>query len=117
MAETVGKYILEEELKDGVEYCQRSKSFRLKLNMAMTSLPANVSRALKACTKEMVTMFAGKKTRIRILPAALLEGKMIHDLRALCLTYSFKDWSIRMLGEITERREKLGKDFYKQIQR
>ena len=115
MAETVAQHILEEDLKDAIEYCQKSRSFRLK--MLMSSLPENVCKALKGCSKEMVTKFAGKKTRIRMMDSDLLEGDMLKDLKALGQSYNFTDLALRMLDEREERREKLGREFYKQIKR
>ena len=115
MAETVAQHMLEEGLKDAVEYCQRSRSFRLKI--PMSGLPGNVSKALKGCSKEMVTMFAGKKTRLRVMDSALLEGDVLKDLKALGQSYNFTDLALRMLDEREERREKLGREFYKQIKR
>ena len=49
MAEEVAQYILEGDMNDAVEYCPKSDSFKLKIQMS--ALPATVSQALKGCTK------------------------------------------------------------------
>ena len=112
-AEQVVKYILDENLKEAVEYCPKSKSFKLKLKM--TTLPPLVSRALKGCTKESVLVFGGAKGRVRVLPANLLEGKILSDMKALGQSSNFTDAVIRMLEERDLRMEQMGRDFYKQI--
>ena len=112
-AEQVGKYILDENLKEAVEYCPKSGNFRLKLKR--TTLPPLVSRALKRCTKESVTIFGGAKGRVRVLAANLLEGKILSDMKALGQSCNFADAVIRMLEERDMRMEQMGRDFYKQI--
>ena len=115
MAETVGQYILDHHLDTTVEYSAKMKHFKLK--MPTTSIPPEISKALKGCTKETVTNFAGRKGRVRILAACLLQGKVLSDLKSLGQSHDFTDCVMRYLDEKTEKKENLGKEFYKQIER
>ena len=115
MAETVGQYLIDQHLDNTVEYSAKMKHFKLK--MPTTSIPREISKAIKECTKETVTNFAGKKSRVRILAASLLQGKVLSDLISLGQSHDFTDCVERYLDEKTEKKEKLGKEFYKQIER
>jgi uncharacterized protein YjgD (DUF1641 family) len=115
MAETVGKYILEEGLANCIEYSEKSGSFKLKLSLA--NLPEVISKAIKFCTKETTTGFAGKKVKVRMMSASLLTDQLLSDLKALTETHNFTDWVNKMLDEKEEKQEKFGAEFYKQVQR
>ena len=115
MAEQVAKYLLEGNKKEAVEFCHKTEKFKLKLTLG--SLPPDVSRALKGCTKETVASFAGVKTRIRVVSASLLSGEVLSDLKSLGLSNKYSDCVLRMLDAKQVRREKLGQEFYKKIRR
>ena len=107
--------MLDERRKDAVEYCNKTLNFKLKLTMS--TLPPDVGRALKGCTKETVSSFAGVKTRFRIMSASLLPQNLSMELKSLGLSYNFTDTVSRMLDEKKMWREKLGQEFYQQMKR
>ena len=99
MAETIGQYLVDQHLDTAVEYSARMKHFKLKL--PTTTIPREILKALKACTKETVTNFAGRKSRVRILAACLLEGKVLSDLISLGQSHDFNECAMRYLDEKT----------------
>ena len=115
MAEHLANYILEENVHDAVEYCPKKQTFRLKL--PVHTLPQDVACTLRGCSKESVSFFAGVKTRVRLLSASLLSGKVLTDMKDLGRSYNFTDCCLRMLEVKEARRKQLGQDFNNQFRR
>ena len=116
MAEIVATYILEEKLSDSIEYSAKGKTFRLK--MSLSDLPLDIASALRGCTKETSTVFAGKiGVKVRLLSAKLLTADLLTDLRALTVTHKFSDLVEKFLEKRVAAQAELAKEFYKQVKR
>ena len=111
----VGKYLVEEEMSDSIEYSDRTKQFRLKLRVS--DMPEQIQKAVRGCSKDSVSIFEGKKMRVRILPYSLLPSQLVARIKAIVQPVTFVDCVEKMLEERQKKREKLGMDFYRQISR
>ena len=115
-AEEVASYIIDEKLSDVVEFSLKTRSFRLKLSAS--ELPPDVSIAMKICTKETVTVFAGKQgVRIRLLSAALLTKNTASKLRKLVVSHKFSDWAEKFYETKMFMGNLLSQEFHKQASR
>ena len=110
MAEIVGQYFVDKKLGDCVEYNEKTKNFKLKIIPSTT--PDPILRAIKGCTKETCTFFAGVRVKVKILPSYLLSAKLLSDLKALGQTYNLTDWVTTMLERRELRRKQAGQQFY-----
>ena len=94
----------------------KTRSFRLKLTT--TELPPEVSLALRKCTKETSTVFAGKTgVKVRLLSAELLTDNTVTKLRKLTVSHKFSDWAEKWLDRKKTTLNYLTKAFHKHVHR
>ena len=110
MAEIVGQFFVDKKLADCVEYNDKSKNF--KLRPQYPNIPDTVNRAMKECTKETCTFFAGVRVKVRMLPSYLLSEKLQSELKALGQTFKLTDWVTTMLERRELRRKQVGQEFF-----
>ena len=116
MAEVVASYMIKEKISEAVEYSVKTKSFRLKISPV--DVPADVATALRGCTKESSTVFAGKiGVKVRLLSARLLSTDTLAQLRALTVTHKFSDWAEKYLDRRDATQRELAKAFCKLVER
>ena len=116
MAEVVANYMVKGKMSEAVEYSVKTKSFRLKLSPV--DVPPDVATALRGCTKETSTVFAGKiGVKVRLLSAKLLSADLLAQLRALTVTHKFADWTEKYLDRKDATQKELAKAFCKAVER
>ena len=116
MAEVVASYMIKEKISEAVEYSVKTKSFRLKISPV--DVPADVATALRGCTKETSTVFAGKiGVKVRMLSAKLLSTDGLAQLRALTVTHKFADWAEKFLDKRDATKKELAIKFCKMVER
>ena len=107
-AETVAKYLMEEEKIENVEFSEKSGGFKIHIEMKKT--PEDVAKALRKCSREMVTTFGKAKLRIRFLSSKLLLPVTIQNLRDLLQTLS--SWREDVLQDLSENRLDYAEQFW-----
>ena len=109
----VGKYLLDEELSNAVEFFEKKNSFKLKLVLSM--VPEDITHALKICTKETTAAFGEKcAVKVRILSAELLSKEILANLHSMIETsdFTFTDWVEQAISNSDKHLRALGNAFY-----
>ena len=116
MAEQVVNYLVDDKLGDYVEYSDKTKSFKLKINPS--DVTDNIATALRNCTKTTSTVFGGKLgVRVRLLPSSLLSPELLTKMRSLTETIKFEDTVKKVLDNKEAALAVFGREFFKQVRR
>ena len=105
----VVKYLIEEELRNAIEFSKKRNSFKLKLVLSL--VPEDIVHALKSCTKETTAAFGEKyAVKVRILSADLLSEEILAGLLSLIETFDF--WVELAITASDQHLRDLGNAFY-----
>jgi hypothetical protein len=99
-AETVANYLMDEEKIDNVEYSEKSGGF--KIHLEIKKYPEEVAKALRRCSREMVTTFGRAKLRVRFLSSKLLDPVTIQKFKDLLQT--LHSWREDELQDLRKNR-------------
>ena len=116
MAEQVVNYLVDEKLGDSIEYSEKTKSYKLKINPS--DVPENIAVVLRNCTKTTSTVFGGKLgVRVRLLPTSLLSPELRSKMRSLTETIKFEDAVKKIMDGKEADHALFGREFFKQVKR
>ena len=115
MAKTVAEYLVQEHSTNSLEFSDKMKGYKIKL--LMSTIPEEVARALRFCTRETTSSFGGKKIKVRLLSVDLLSRELDLQLRSLLADEDFDDWVEASIEESVQIMNDLGNEFYQLISR
>ena len=107
-AELVAAFLLQGDFMDKVEYSDKTEGFKIKLEMK--KFPDDIGSAIRKCTREMVSTFAGEKSRVRFLNDKLL--KLTTKKAILLLLETVKSWHEQYLRDVRENLDDYAEQFY-----